>query len=162
MWLELSRWQIALLNVLGIPAAHLLISWWVTQWPTPLVERLLRFLPIPRSEAAIHRLVGVRRWKRLLPDAAGWFGGVSKGELPAIFAKDDNGLKAFRVEAGRGEFAHWLQLAVISSFVIWTPGAGAWVIVAYAGLSNLPCLLSLRSLRLRLDKLINAKSCPDR
>lgn len=146
MWIELPGLWIALLNGLGIPAAHLLIAWGCTRLPTTLFRS--RRPPLPGGSFRLYeRLFLVRRWKALLPDAAPWFGGIPKGRLQSA---DAAYLDTFAAETRRGEFSHWLQMIVISTFILWTPFPAALVIIGWALVSNLPCIISLRHTRLRI------------
>lgn len=146
MWIELPNLWIALLNGIGIPAAHLLIAWGSTRIPFALFRTSRG--PLPGDSVRIYeRLFLVRRWKDLLPDAAPWFGGMPKARLQSA---DTTYLDTFAAETRRGEFSHWLQMLVISAFILWTPFPAALVIIGWAILSNLPCILSLRHTRLRI------------
>lgn len=149
MWIDLPNLWIALLNGLGIPAAHLLIAWGCTKLPASLYQ--VGPARPPRSADRLYeRLFLVRRWKHLLPDAAPMFGGIPKAELRST---DPEFLATFVAETRRGEFSHWLQLLVISSFIAWTPFPAALIIIAWALFSNLPCIISLRHTRLRIQRL---------
>jgi len=154
MWIELPAISIVLLNVLGIPSVHLLLSWGVTHLsasrfrPEGLLYRSRAFEAGGRF---YERVFLLRRWKGLLPDAAPWFSGFSKKSL---LSTDPAYLARFRVETCRGEFAHWAQLCVISSFVLWNPFPANVVIILYAVISNLPCIITQRHTRLRLGRVI--------
>ena len=148
MWIDLPNLWIGLLNGLGIPVTHLLIAWGCTKLPASL----WRAGP-PRkphgSGALYERVFLVRHWKHLLPDAAIWFGGIPKSSLQSV---DPEFLTTFVAETRRGEFSHWLQLLVISSFIAWTPFPYALIIIAWACFSNIPCIISLRHTRLRVQR----------
>lgn len=153
MWLELSHRWVALLNVLGIPAAHFGLSWAFTRMPVRWFRpEAFPFRCWPGESAAMYdRGFGVKRWKGLLPDAAGWFGGFPKAGLRS---RDRAYLERFRVETCRGEAAHWAQWIVITGFMVWTPWPWALVLPVYAALSNLPCILLQRQNRRRLNDVI--------
>lgn len=150
MWIELPVPWILAINCLGIPAAHLLVSWATTRLPASLFQsrrpgKVGASWELPLYE----RLFLIRRWKGRLPDAAPWFKGFSKRSLVST---DPGYLRDFIVETRRGEFSHWIQWAVITGFVAWNPYPANLVIIAYAALSNLPCIVSLRHTRLRLAR----------
>jgi glycosyl-4,4'-diaponeurosporenoate acyltransferase len=146
MWLELPNIYIVVINVIGIPAAHLLIAWWSTRLPSPWFQ-----CSIPNSAEKPHRVYEdiflIRRWKKYLPDAAPWLKGFPKGQLKS---SDPDYLRAFILETRRGEFSHWIQLVVISAFILWNPYPANYIIVTYALLSNMPCILNLRYTRKRM------------
>lgn len=149
MWIELPMLWIGLLNALGIPAAHLGISWVFTRMPLSWFSPTgFPFTRWPgESRSFYDRVFRLKSWKQVLPDAGPWFGGFAKKELRSA---DLAFLERFRAETCRSEAAHWVQWLVISGFVIWTPMPWAWVILLYAPLSNLPCIILQRQNRLRL------------
>ena len=151
MWLELPPIWIALLNGLGIPVAHLGLSWLATRLPADwFTHDRIPFRRLPgESPKTYERCLKIRRWKRWLPDAAPWFGGFAKR---TITATDPAYFRTFIRETRRGEAAHLAQLVVISGFSLWTPWPWALVILAWALASNLPCLALQRYNRLRFLK----------
>ncbi len=155
MWIELSNVWVAVLNVAGIPAAHFGLSWLFTRMPASWFRpAAFPFARWPGESAGTYdRWFRVKRWKHLLPDAAGWFGGFPKAGLRS---RDAAYLEQFRIETCRGEAAHWAQWLVISGFIIWTPWPWALVLPVYAILMNLPCILLQRQNRLRLGRLLVA------
>ena len=158
MWIELSNLSIIVLNCLGIPAAHLLISWWVTRMPAECFrpESLcFRSRSWEFNDWYYRKGLFLPLWKQYLPDAAPWFRGASKKNLAS---RDLNYLRDFAVETCRGEWAHWLQLIVISSFIAWNPFPANVIIIAYSFVTNLPCILNLRYTRVRLLRVISRKS----
>lgn len=157
MWIELPMLWIGLLNGLGIPLVHFGLSWCFTKLP-------IRWFPpgnFPyraqfwESRKRYDRLFQLRAWKGLLPDAGPWFGGFAKKQLGSA---DPEFLGKFVAETCRSEGAHWAQWLAISGFVIWTPMPWAWVILIYAPLSNLPCILLQRQNRLRLQRILARRS----
>ena len=151
MWLELPYLWIGFLNGFGIPAAHLGISWLFTRMPIRWFSPdTFPYRPFPGESIAIYdRLFGLRRWKSHLPDAAPWFGGFAK-RMPKSATPEF--LARFRAETCRSEAAHWAQVLVIASFVLWTPWPWAVIILGYSLASNLPCIILQRQNRLRLRK----------
>lgn len=156
MWLELPSGWVVLLNVVGIPAAHLGLSWFFTRLPAACFRpsgRWFRRWPL-EGPWLYDGLFRVKAWKEALPDAAGWFGGFSKG---CIRGRDSEYLRRFVVETCRSEAAHWAQGIAICGFMIWTPSPWAWVLPVYATLSNLPCILLQRRNRRRLEELLGRR-----
>jgi glycosyl-4,4'-diaponeurosporenoate acyltransferase len=146
MWLELPNIWIVTINVIGIPTVHLLIAWWSNRLP----RRLFQW-PLPSSaekpSQIYENIFFIRRWKKLLPDAGPWMKGFPKGQLKST---DPDYLRSFILETRRGEFSHWIQLVVIIAFVLWNPYPANYVIILYALLSNMPCILNLRCTRKRM------------
>lgn len=153
MWIDLPNIWIAVINILGIPLCHLAIAWLSTRLPGQIFERPL---PISCKPKAFYyrELLRVRQWKNLLPDAAPWFRGFAKGKLQST---ESSYLRTFITETRRGEFSHWLQMACIGLFIIWTPYPWSIIILIYAILSNTPCIINLRYTRLRITALILKK-----
>lgn len=154
MWIELPNAWIAVVNTLGIPIVHFLLAWGCTQLPQAWFrksrETTTRSYAIQRY--LFENIFLIRRWKNRLPDAAPWFKGFPKASLQS---KDPDYLRTFIAETRRGELSHWLQILAISGFIVWTPWPGSLIVVVYALLSNLPCILNLRHTRQRVRKLLS-------
>jgi len=157
MWIELPNHWIIILNCIGIPAVHLLISWWSNRMSSTqfFPERSIYRSRQWESSGKVYRKVFLLPWwKQYLPDAAPWFKGAPKKKLDS---NDIDYLRNFAVETCRGEFSHWLQLIALLGFVIWNPFPANIVIIIYSFLSNLPCILNLRFTRTRLMRVIRKK-----
>ncbi|MFK7909955.1 MAG: glycosyl-4,4'-diaponeurosporenoate acyltransferase [Akkermansiaceae bacterium] len=153
MWIELSNTWIIVANVLGIPAAHMLVSWCCTNMPASWFAK--PDTPhAPKPHPVYEKIFFIRRWKHLLPDAAPWMKGFPKGSLAST---EPDYLREFMLETRRGEFAHWLQWLAISAFIIWNPYPANLVILFYAALANLPCILNLRYTRQRMARHLSKK-----
>ena len=121
MFLELPPLWIVLLNVIGIPSVHLLIAWWSTRLPAQRFQTnsfLYQSRAWENDGKTYERLFRVRQWKDRIPDGASWFSGFAKNSLQS---RDSEYLKEFQVETCRGEFSHWIQMLVISFFIILEP-----------------------------------------
>lgn len=151
MLLELSNLWIVILNVIGIPAIHLGISWIYTQMPQERFNTqsfLFKTRGWEKGGRIYQKLFRIRKWKHLLPDAAPWFHGFAKGKLSR---RDPDYFRAFIAETCRGEAAHYAQIPGIMLTLIWNPWpVAAIVMIVYAFLSNLPCLILQRFTRARL------------
>ena len=146
MWLEFSNLTISLLNCLGIPAIHLAIALLCEQFDD---RRFVRPFPAvaPKPSDIYEKYFFIRRWKHLLPDGAPWFNGFPKKKLQST---EPDYLQKFILETRRGEFSHWIQWILISTFIIWNPFPANLIILLYAFASNVPCLVNLRHTRQRL------------
>jgi len=150
MLVELPSLWIALLNVFGIPTAHLFIAWGSNQLPSHFFRPqsfLYRTRAWEKKGKIYQRIFRVKRWKDSLPDGAAWLSGFAKGSL---LSNHSEYLTQFQIETCRGEFSHWIQMMAISLFIIWTPFPASIIIIAYALLSNLPCIVSQRYSRGRM------------
>jgi len=93
----------------------------------------------------------IRKWKHLLPDGAKTHkSGFSKGHLKSY---DPEYLNAFIVETGRAEIFHWLQILPFLVFGLWSPPFVVWIMLGYALIVNMPCILAQRFNRPKLIKI---------
>jgi len=145
MVIELPIVWTVVLNAGGLAAIQLGLAWGVTRLPAG-------WFPARAGRGSLHyyEMLGIRRWKTLLPDGAGWFtGGFPKARLTG---KDADYYQRFIRETWRGEICHWAAIACVPVFFLWNPWWGNLVIVVYALLANLPCILIQRYNRLRFGK----------
>lgn len=95
----------------------------------------------------------VRRWKRVLPDGAAVFGsGFRKkrlGNLDAAY------MTRFVQEACRAELTHWVILAFAAVFFVWNVWWVGLIMILYAVVVNLPCIVAQRFNRIRLRRLLS-------
>jgi glycosyl-4,4'-diaponeurosporenoate acyltransferase len=141
----------ALACALGWLGWSLLIGYLANRLPLAALEQdswLTRPRPWPESAAGYERRLGIRRWKRWLPDAgASLPGGVRKNSL---VRRDPDALQRLVAETRRAELVHlalwpfWLVTA------LWLPPAGVLINLIFATAFNLPCLWLQRFTRLRL------------
>ena len=98
------------------------------------------------------RRLGIRRWKRLLPEAGAVFrGGVDKRRLGPATTEN---LVRYRRETRRAELGHWLAMAPAPLFVLWNPPWLFAAMVAYAVGINGPCIAAERYNRLRVERVL--------
>jgi glycosyl-4,4'-diaponeurosporenoate acyltransferase len=98
------------------------------------------------------RRLRIKSWKDRLPEAGAFFaGGFSKRSLRA---SDPDTLERFVAETRRAERTHWWLVALGPVFFLWNPWWLALVMVAYAVVANLPCLLVQRYNRARLQRVL--------
>ncbi|WP_143146295.1 hypothetical protein [Ferrithrix thermotolerans] len=113
-----------------------------------------RIFSFERGGTFYERYLKVRRWKRYLPEAGDIFeGGVSKRSL--ALGVTDAKLR-FYLETKRAEFVHrYLILLELVPTFVWF-GFFHEVVVAYAVLANVPCLVAQRYNRARLERIYKA------
>ncbi len=98
----------------------------------------------------------IRRWKHLLPDGGGVLNkqGFRKRSLTSF---SEENLHLFLVEASRGELIHWLGILPFWVFGLFAPPQVIWIMLAYALLVNLPCILAQRYNRPRVLALLRQR-----
>lgn len=101
---------------------------------------------------AYQRRLGIRRWKRWIPDAGHALpGGMTKASLAR---RDHQALLRLLAETRRAELVHWVLWPLWLFTLLWLPGAGVAFNLLFATVFNLPCLLLQRYTRLRLQLLL--------
>ena len=151
MLIELPIAGIVVLNVAGWLVIQLGLAWAFTRMPVNRFnpDRAWRW---ENDGRFYERVLGIKRWKNWLPDAAGWFGGgFAKSKMVET---DPDYLRRFIRETWRGELCHWLALACTPVFFLWNPWWGDLIIVGYALGMNLPCILAQRYNRARFQRVL--------
>ena len=99
------------------------------------------------------RLLHVRRWKHMLPDGAtAWKRrGYQKKHLED-FSPDN--LRRFIIESARGELTHWLAIMPFWIFGFFTPMYVIGIMLIYALIANLPCIIVQRYNRPRIKRML--------
>jgi glycosyl-4,4'-diaponeurosporenoate acyltransferase len=149
--IELPAAWVVVLNVGGWLVLQLALAWTFTRMPVTW------FHPVPpgaweRGGRFYERFVAIRRWKDWLPDGARWFaGGFGKGTLASAAPEY---LQRFLRETRRGELCHWAAISGAPVFFLWNPWWGDLIIIAYALVANLPCVLTQRYNRARVFRLM--------
>jgi glycosyl-4,4'-diaponeurosporenoate acyltransferase len=155
MLIELSVVWIIILNVVGWLLIQLGLAWGFTRMPAKWFDPNPA-LAYEKGGRFYERLFAIKRWKDQLPDAARWFsGGFAKATLSS---KEPEYLARFIRETRRGELCHWLAIGCTPVFLLWNPWWGELIIVVYALAANLPCLLVQRYNRIRLVRILAART----
>lgn len=98
------------------------------------------------------RFFFIKSWKPLLPDGSALFKkGFRKRHLNEQTIAF---LQTFILESRRAELTHWLCLVPAPFFFLWNEVPSGWVMIAYALLANLPCILVQRYNRIRLERVV--------
>ena len=145
-------WLVVLIDAVVWAAWSTAVGWWHARLPD---ERLRRDGPVLRlrrweTPARYERVLRVKRWKDLLPEAGPWFGGRSKRHLPG--GARTTVLAAFGVECRRAERTHWWIVVATPVFALWNPAGLVLAMVAFAVVANGPCVVVLRYNRARLAR----------
>jgi glycosyl-4,4'-diaponeurosporenoate acyltransferase len=97
----------------------------------------------------------IRGWKDHLPEAGSLFAsGFSKRGLTS---RSGEHLGRFVVETRRAEGTHWIVMAFAPLFVLWNPWWLFAVMLAYALIANVPCIMVQRYNRARLLRVLTLR-----
>ena len=99
-------------------------------------------------------LLRVKKWKSWLPDGAI----VSRKAFRKkhLLNSDSVYLEKFLQETCRAELLHWIIFLFCPVFFIWNPWYVGLIMILYAAVTNLPCIITQRYNRIRLKRVIQA------
>ncbi|MFC2009799.1 glycosyl-4,4'-diaponeurosporenoate acyltransferase [Chloroflexota bacterium] len=93
----------------------------------------------------------LKSWKQKLPDGAAIFkGGFTKKHLKE---NSREYLREFIMETCRAELTHWIVFLFGFVFFIWNIWWVGIVMIIYAAIVNIPCIITQRYNRIRLRKI---------
>jgi glycosyl-4,4'-diaponeurosporenoate acyltransferase len=98
------------------------------------------------------RLLRVKAWKRWLPDGAA----VSRKAFrkKRLLGSNSAYLETFLQETCRAEVLHWIIFLLCPVFFIWNQWYVGIIMIAYAAISNMPCIITQRYNRARLARVL--------
>ncbi|MFZ1729539.1 MAG: glycosyl-4,4'-diaponeurosporenoate acyltransferase [Bacteroidota bacterium] len=157
MLFELPIAWIIALDIAAWLCIHMGTSWGVTQLDAGRFDPdhpLFRPRPWEGDGNVYDRLFHIRSWKKWLPDGAAIFAkGFPKKRLAQA---DPVYVTRFIRETCRGEFAHWLVIAIAPVFFLWNYWYAGIIMIVYALAFNLPLIIAQRFNRIRLGLLLAA------
>jgi glycosyl-4,4'-diaponeurosporenoate acyltransferase len=105
-----------------------------------------------KQSSLYERLFKIKKWKSWLPDGAE----VSRKAFKKkhLQTADSAYLKVFILETCRAEILHLIIFLFGFIFFIWNPWYVGIIMIVYAALTNLPCILTQRYNRIRLKRLL--------
>jgi glycosyl-4,4'-diaponeurosporenoate acyltransferase len=129
--------------------AGVVVGWLFSRrdWKTFLITGAITRLRPWENKKRYERLLLVRGWKDLLPEAGTWFGGVSKRHLLTIA---EGGRTRFGAESLRAERVHLTLLLVVPITLIWSRGWWMLITIMIGVVMNVPCIIVARYNRVRL------------
>ena len=99
------------------------------------------------------RVFFIKRWKAFLPDGAKIFkNGFEKKHLKT-FSIDY--LENFVIESCRAELAHLLPILLSLTFALYNPPKIVLTMFLFGVFINLPCIVTQRYNRIRINKILN-------
>ena len=104
-----------------------------------------------RNGRSYQTFLKIRIWKRLLPDGAVIF---KRGFVKNYLANTDAAyLLSFILETCRAELIHWVIFFFCFFFFIWNDWWIGTIMIAYAFVVNIPCVVTQRFNRIRLRRI---------
>ena len=100
----------------------------------------------------------VNKWKHPLPDGATiWNKKAFRKKKMANFSPET--LDRFLVESARAEMTHWLAILPFWVFGFFTPPSVIFIMLIYALMANLPCIIVQRYNRPRVKRILEKMRC---
>jgi glycosyl-4,4'-diaponeurosporenoate acyltransferase len=153
MLFHLATLPTILLNIAIWLIIHMGVSYLMTHIPLSSFDTgfwLYKQRKWEKNSKIYVRIFGLKKWKKRLPDGAALFKkGFQKKHLKGI---DDIYLDNFIRETCRAEITHWIMFLLSPVFFIWNIWWAGIVMIMYAILVNLPCIIIQRYNRIRLKR----------
>jgi len=137
-WTAWTAWTVWTLAVAAL-VQHLPRRWFRVL-PSVILDR--------RRVERCYAALGVRHWKRWLPDGGAVVPGASRSRR--LGGRHLGALEEFAVACRRGELAHWLSLGPAPALAWWLGGGPGVALVLVAVAVNVPCLVALSYNRHRI------------
>lgn len=148
-------WVIIVVNIFLWLFIHLVIAKLSNLIPLNFFRRdyfIFKTFRFERTGRFYEIIFGVKKWKRYLPDGAKLFqGGFEKKSLKN---KSVAYLEYFIMETKRAEFSHFMQILPVPIFFLFNVPIASIIMVIYAIIVNLPCMVVQRYNRPRLRRLL--------
>jgi glycosyl-4,4'-diaponeurosporenoate acyltransferase len=134
---------------------HMGVSYIMSRQPLTLFDSnswLYRGRTWERNGKFYEKFFRLKSWKRRLPDGAAIFKyGFEKRHLKGT---DKEYLDSFMKETCRAELTHWIVFLFGPLFLLWNVFWVGMVMILYAALANMPCIITQRYNRIRLQRII--------
>lgn len=118
--------------------------------------QFILFKTFPFELSFYEKVLLIKSWKSLVPDGGAMFKhGFRKKKLRS---KETKYLNDFIFETCRGEIVHWVVFLFGFIFFLWNETWVGWIMVTYAFIANIPCLVLQRHTRIRLQLLQSRRS----
>ncbi len=150
--------EIIYFNILAWLLFHLFSAFAGTVVPMQLLDGkhfLFRERNWERNGGIYRKIFRVHKWKHLLPDAGSWFkNGFAKRKMKSL---KTGYMEEFVRETCRAELIHWLGILPATFFFLWNVWWVGLIMVGYALLVNMPCILTQRYNRIRFSRILAKK-----
>jgi glycosyl-4,4'-diaponeurosporenoate acyltransferase len=145
--IDFAAWLIINLSVSGIISLRRSGSFNDNSW-------LYRERAWERKSLIYESLFKVKKWKGWLPDGAK----VSRTAFrkKRLLSSEPAYLTTFIQETCRAELLHWVIFIFWPIFFLWSPWYIGLMMFVYAALFNLPCVITQRYNRIKLNRIIGS------
>jgi glycosyl-4,4'-diaponeurosporenoate acyltransferase len=159
MLIELSIIWTIIINIILWFVIQMSFAYIITIIPANFINtksRIYQKLRFEKDGKIYENIFKIKSWKDSLPDGAALF---KKGfRKKSMVSKDIEYLKRFVIETCRAELAHWLVILFSPVFFIWNPLWAGIIMILYAFLANLPCIIAQRYNRERFLRILDKRT----
>ena len=143
-----------LIDVIAWFVIHMGVSYIMSRQPLTSFNNhswLYRKRNWERNGRFYEKFFRLKSWKRRLPDGAAIFkNGFEKKRLKET---NKDYLDSFIRETCRAELTHWIVFLFGPVFLIWNLWWVGIVMILYATIANIPCIITQRYNRIRLQRI---------
>ena len=154
MIIHLPDIWIVIIDIILWLIIHLLIAYVGTLLPVKYINTdmwLFKERIWEKGGAIYENIFFIKKWKELLPDGSALF---KKGFRKKRFVSlNKDYVSRFIVEVSRAELVHWTVILISPVFFLWNYVWAGYVMIIYAILANLPCILAQRYNRIRFRRI---------
>lgn len=153
MLIEVSELLMIIINIVMWAIIHISVAYGATILPNKYIN-INSWIYKKRSweyDGKIYEnIFKIKSWKHLLPDGSAMFKkGFRKKKLNNT---DSEYITQFIIELCRAELTHWIVILFSPIFFIWNYEWVGYIMILYAIIANLPCILAQRYNRIRFKK----------
>lgn len=159
MFIELPKIWIVIIDILMWLIIHLSVAYVGTLLPIRFINTkswLFKERDWELGGKLYESSFKIKKWKEYLPDGSKLFkDGFEKKRMTSL---DNEYLDRFIIEVCRAELVHWVVILFSPIFFIWNDQWVGYIMIIYAILANLPCILAQRYNRIRFKKILTQVS----
>ncbi len=156
MLIEFNHFWMIFLNFTLWPVFQILTALICLRIPLKFFSPERKILKIRKFEKAgifYEKYFFIKKWKGRLPDGSKLFG---RGFVKKNLSEKNHGyLSVFIYETGRAEYTHLFAMLPAPVFFIWNPWWAGIIMIFYAVIINVPCILAQRYNRARLENVLS-------
>lgn len=156
MLIELNHFWTILLNCVLWPIFQILTALICLRIPLKVFnpeKNILKTRKFEKNGIFYEKYFFIKKWKGRLPDGSKIFGkGFVKKNLKET---NHNYFLTFIYETGRAEYTHLFAMLPAPIFFIWNPWWGGIIMIIYAVIINVPCIIAQRYNRARLEVILD-------